>query len=132
MSKQEAQGFEVAGYSEEQFGTAEAAKVINQFFYDVIRDSPAHAVKGTLVGDKLRISYMTSVVHLPVHIKRTKEIADDIFKSTVKALKDEFHKRTGRTLKLKEDKELGSDSVEKVSLNERYYYKEWRFYTYSF
>lgn len=132
MSKQEAQSFEVAPYSDVEFGIAEAQKVIAQIFRDIVRDAPAHAVWADLTGDTLKIHYHTYVMHLPSRRKLIAEEANDVFKQTVAYLKKEFKARTGKALKLSEQKELANDAVEKVSLNERYYYKAWRFYKLGF
>lgn len=130
--KQEPQSFEVAGYSDVEFGVNEAHKAITQIFRDLERDSPAHAVWPSMTGDQLQIHYHTYVMNLPVHMKRIEGEADEIFKSTVAHLKKEFRARTGKALKLAEQKDLANRAVEKVSLNERYYYKAWRVYKVSF
>ncbi len=128
----EPQSYEVAPYSDPDFGVNEAFKAIKQIMGDLERDAPAHAVRADMTGDKLKIHYMTVAVNLPLHMKRVEDEADQVFRSTVSYLKKEFRARTGRTLKLKEARELGDHAVEKVSLNERYYYKAWRFYDFSF
>lgn len=130
--KKEPQTFEVAPYSDVEFGIGEAYKVIRQIMWDLVRDAPAHAVRADLTGDKLKIHYLTYVVNLPVNIRRVEEECNEVFKQTVAYLKKEFKARSGRTLKLSEVKDLGDHSVEKTSLNERYYYKAWRFYDISF
>jgi len=129
MSKQEPQSFEVAPYSDVDFGIAEAHKVITQIFKDIARDAPAHAVMFSMSGPQVKIQYHTYVVNLPAHSKRIEEEANEILKNTVSHLKKEFKSRTGKALKLTEQKELANHVVEKVSLNERYYYKAWRFFT---
>lgn len=128
----EAQSYEVAGYSDTDFGTTEAYKVIKQIFSEMARDAPAHAVRVEMTGDVLRVHYLTYVAHLPVHMKRIHEEAHDVLKNTVSFLKKEFKDRTKKTLKLKEIPELAGDAAEKVSLNERYYYKAWRCYSVDF
>lgn len=132
MNKQEAQGFEVAGYSETEFGITEAHKAIVQIFRDLQRDAPAHAVWGDVVGEKLKIHYNNYVMFLPTRMRQIEEEAETVFTETVKYLKKEFKERTGKALKLKEVKEMADRSVEKVSLNERYMYKAWKFYDLDF
>lgn len=129
MSKQEPQTFEVAAYSDVDFGIAEANKVIKQIFADIARDAPAHAVWATMSGPQLKIIYHTYVVNLPQHRKVIEEQSNEIFKSTISHLKKEFKSRTGKALKLTEEKEMANSAVEKVSLNERYYFRAWRFFT---
>lgn len=132
MAKKEPQSFEVAGYSDVEFGVAEAQKVIVQIFRDIERDCPAHAVWADVVGDQLKIHYHTYTMFLPARIKEIEGEADEVFKQTVSYLKKEFRARTGKALKLKEQKELGNRAIERVSLNERYYYRAWRFYEMNF
>ncbi len=132
MPKVEPQTFEVAPYSDVGFGVKEAHQVIAQIFRDIVRDCPAHAVWGDMTGDKLKVHYMVYAMHLPVRMKQIEEEADQVFKSTVSHLKKEFKARTGKTLALKEDKDLADHSVQKVSLNVRYMYTAWRFYDASF
>jgi hypothetical protein len=132
MKKPEPQGYEVAPYSDVEFGTYEAHKVIMQIFHDLVRDSPAHAVWGDMVGDQLRIRHQTVVVNLPMKVAQTEDECEQVFKSTVSWLKKEFKDRTGKALKLAEDKELRGHTTQKVSLNLRYYYTAWRSYAVSF
>ncbi len=128
----EPQSFEVAPYSDVGLGINEAFKVIKQIMGDLQRDAPAHAVWADMAGDKLKIHYLTYVAFLPANVKRVEEECDLVFKSTASYLKREFKARTGKALKLAEVRELANHSVEKTSLNERYYYKAWRFYDISF
>jgi len=132
MKKEQAQSFEVAPYSDTEFGITEAHKVLLQIFKDLERDSPAHAVWGDMVGDQLRIRHQTVVVNLPMKQNQVEEECDQVFKSTVSHLKKEFKDRTGKALKLAEDKELRGHTAQKVSLNQRYYYTAWRSYAVSF
>jgi len=132
MKKEQAQSFEVAPYSDTEFGTTEAHKVLMQIFKDLKRDSPAHAVWGDMVGDQLRIHHQTTVVNLPQRMNQVEEECEQIFKSTVSHVKSEFKSRTGKALKLAEDKELRGHTTQKVSLNQRYYYTSWRSYHVSF
>jgi hypothetical protein len=132
MSKKETQSFEVTQYSDVEFGIQQAHQVIIQIYKDLVRDAPAHAVWAGLVGNQLTVRYHTYTMFLPSRAKQIEEEADTVLKESVKHLKAEFKQRTGKTLKLSEQKELANHSVEKVSLNERYYYKAWRVYTISF
>ena len=132
MNKPDPQTFEVAPYSDVDFGINEAHKVIKQIFVDLVRDAPAHAVWADMTGDLMKLHYHTYVMHLPSRIKIIEDECDQIFKGTLAHLKKEFKARTGKTLKLAEQKALANRAVEKVSLNERYYYKAWRCYTVSF
>lgn len=132
MAKAEPQSFEVAPYSDVPFGIKEAHQVIMQVFRDLVRDCPAHAVWADVQGDLLKIHHNAYVMFLPQRIKQVEDEAKQVLDGTAKHLKAEFRTRTGKALKLAEQKELAGRSVEKVSLNERYMYKCWRFYKLSF
>jgi hypothetical protein len=124
----EAQGYEVAPYSDTEFGPYEAFKVLKQSIVDLVRDSPAHSVRADWVGDKVRVTFQSFVALYPIHRNQVDTEANEVQKQTVSYLKKEFKARTKKTLKLKEVKELGDYSVQKTSLNERYIYTCWRFY----
>jgi hypothetical protein len=133
MNKKEAQTFEVAEYSEKkELGIEDAHRAIVQIFKNIARDCPAHAVWGDITGDKLKIHYNVYTFAFPQQAQRIRDEAQQVFRETVKVIKQQFKEATGATLKLKEVPDLANDSVEKVSLNERYMYKAWRFYTLSF
>ena len=132
MTRKEPQTFEVAEYSDVDFGIAEAHKVIRQIFSDLVRDCPAHAVWGDFTDGHLKIHYLTYTMYLPGRVQQVEEEANEIFKQTVTHLKKEFKSRTGKALKLSEEKDLGNSTVEKVSLNSRYTYRAWKFYGVSF
>lgn len=53
---------------------------------------------------------------------------EKLIKDYLKSLKKEVKKRTKKAVKFKELKELGNYSVEKVSLNDRWYLIMWRVY----
>ena len=128
MIRKEPKGYEVAEYSDVDFGITEAHKVIYQIFQDIVRDCPTHAISGDITGDKLRIRYMTVCMFLPTRIKEVEAEAEGVFKEMISHLKKEFRSRTGKVLKLKEQKDLGNRAIEKISLNERYYAKFWKFF----
>ena len=132
MAKPEVKSFEVAEYSEPVLDTNTAYKTIRQIFYEFAHGSAKHAVWADMSGDKLKIHYHSYEMHLPTRMKQVTDESNTILDKVVKELKAEFKKRTGSALKLSENKDLGSYAIEKVSLNERYYYKAWRFYNVSF
>ena len=67
-------------------------------------------------------------MNLPVKMKEIEATAREVLNETFKNLKKQFKEKTGDTLKAKEQKDMANYSVQKVSLNERYYYVAWRFY----
>jgi len=128
----EPQTFEVAGYSDVDFGVNEAFKVLKQIEADIVRDSPAHAIRVAMTGDLFKIFYTTTVVDLPSRRQQVEEQCHEIFKQTVAMFKKEFKERSGKTLKLTEQKELANSAANKTSLNIRYTYQAWRFYKLGF
>jgi hypothetical protein len=124
--------FETTEYSDPEMGFADAARVIRQIVVDMVHDKPTVGMWVDMSGNQLKIHYHDYVVMLPVHLKATTERADTAFKELVKHIKSEFKDRTGKALKLVEKKDLANYTVEKVSLNERYYYRAWSVYEVSF
>jgi hypothetical protein len=137
MAKQEAQSYEVAEYSKPALDTATAFKVINQIFYEMTQGPAQYAVYGKMSGDQLRIHYHSYEISLPSKLRDVCFQAKEVHAETVKHLKKEFKARTGQALTLKPTSPEAEQfernyTVEKVSLNERYYFKSWRFYEVSF
>jgi len=132
MAKPVAQSYEVAEYSKPELDTAQAYGVIKQIFSEFCRDQSKYAVWADWTGNKVKIHYHSYEMFLPERMKDVHETAKTILDETVKMLKREFKARTGKALKLVENKDLSDYTTEKVSLNQRYYYKAWRFYTVSF
>lgn len=132
--KPEAQSFEVAGYSDPVLDTNTAYKTIRQIFVELKGNGSTaqNSVWADMSGDKLKLHYHSYEMFLPTRMKEVTDQSNTVMDETLKLLKKEFKAKTGSTLKLTEDKSLGNYAVEKVSLNERYYYKAWRFFTVSF
>jgi hypothetical protein len=132
--KPEAQSYEIAEYSPPVLDVNTAYKAIRQIFVEMKGNgnSAQAAVWADMSGDKLKIHYHSYEMHLPTRLRDVTQQSNEILNETIKLLKKEFKVKTGATLKLAEDKNLGNYTVEKVSLNERYYYKAWRFFTVSF
>ena len=132
MAKNEPQTFEITEYSPAVLDMNTAYKTIRQIFSEYARGPAKHAVWVDMSGDKLKLHYHAYEMFLPQRIQRVDEESKQILDAAVKELKKEFKTRTGKSLTLSEKKDLGNYTVEKVSLNERYYYKCWRFYDISF
>jgi hypothetical protein len=124
--------FDTTEYSAPEMSFAEAYAVIRQIMVDMVNDVPTVGVNADMSGNQLKLHYMDYVTHLPVHLKETVARADTALKELKKHIVAEFKRRTGTALKLKELKELENYTVEKVSLNERYYYRTWRVFEVSF
>ena len=130
--KPEPQSYEIAEYSEPELDNNEAYRVIKQIFVDIQRGQAQNAVWADWTGDMLKIHYHSYEMFLPENIRQIEERADEIIKNTVKMIKKEFKDRTGKALKLVEQKDMVDSAREKVSLNQRFYFKAWRFYKISF
>jgi len=97
MNKTEPKTFEVAPYSDVEFGPYEAFKVIKQIIADLLRDSPAHAVNVAWVGDKVRMTHQTFTTFLPIQQGTAEGESREVLKQTISYLKREFRDRTGKT-----------------------------------
>jgi hypothetical protein len=128
----ENKSFEVTEYSNPEMSYADAYQVIRQIMVDMVHDVPTVGVWIDMTGNQLKIHYHDYVVKLPQVMKQTVDRSETAISEVMKHIKAEFKRRTGKALKLKEDKELYNYSVEKVSLNERYYFKCWRVFEVSF
>lgn len=126
------QTFETTEYSPAVLDMNTAFKVIKQIFSEFARGPAKHAVWADMSGDKLKLHYHSYEMFLPSRMQRVEDESKQILDAAAKELKKEFKSRTGKALHLKEQSALGNYTVEKVSLNERYYYKCWRFYDVSF
>lgn len=126
------QSYEVTEYSEPALDAGLAYGAIRQIFADLIRDVPSVGVWADVSGNLLKIHYHCYEMFLPTRLHDIEASANDVLKKTVSMLKKEFRARTKHDLVLKEKKDLADRTVEKVSLNERYYYRCWRVYEMSF
>lgn len=124
--------FETTDYSSPEMSMADAYQVIRQIVVDMVHDVPTVGVHADMTGNQLKLHYMDYVQNLPVHLKQTVDRSETALRELAKHIKAEFKSRTGKVLRLKEDKDLHNYTVEKVSLNERYYYRSWRVYEVSF
>lgn len=123
MAKPES--FEITEYSGEQ---VDAPKVVAQIVADKVKESPAHSLMVSFTGNMMTLKYQCYEMHLPSRIKQVVDLSQDVFRESLSHIKKEFKKRTKKTLTLKEQKDLANYSVQKVSLNERYYAIFWRIY----
>ena len=123
----QAEGYEVQGTPYDQ--KLDRNAMINQVTEDLI---PAHAGYGFKVKfmgeDQMSVTYHCFEMDLPLRVKEVEQQAQDLLKQYEKHLKKEYKSRAGKTLKLKELKGGRSESTEKVSLNNRYYYRSSRTY----
>lgn len=116
MAKPES--FEVTEYGGD---TLDAFSVIKQIIEERVKESPAHSVMVSFSGEKMTLKYHCYEMHLPTRMQQVVATSEDVFRETLSYVKKEFKKRTKTVLSLKEQKDLANYSVQKVSLNERYY-----------
>ena len=132
---EKAQGFEVQEYDPEDLPVAEKLSVIKQIMQDRRNDPstaslPSSAFQIAMQGDQLVTKYHCYEMCLaqPDRLREVERQADVALNELLRYLKKEFRSRTKKALTLKERKELRNHSVQKVSLNERFYYVSWRVY----
>jgi len=123
-----AQGFENAEYGQEHELPDKVLSAIQEIVRDQVSRSPSSNVRVSFTGNLMRLAYHCYEMHLPVRMRDIEGTAKSVLDETFKNLKKQFKERTSDTLKAKEQKEMANYSVQKVSLNERYYYVAWRFY----
>src|SRR3990167_6057823 len=114
------EGFEVTDYGDKH-EKYDQLSVIKQIIDERVRESPAHAVIVKFAGNQMTLAYHCYEMHLPARMKQVQELANDVFRESLSHLKKEFKRRTKQVLTLKELKDLANYTVQKVSLNERYY-----------
>jgi hypothetical protein len=111
----------------------------NQELYDrfaaikqVVQDSnvrnPASAFVASLQGDWLVLKYHCYEIDVPSQIKAVEDRVNTAFKEMLSLLKKEVKKKTKKVLTLKELKDKADHTIQKVSLNDRYYVVFWRVY----
>lgn len=106
--------------------------LINQISEDLITKNPTYGYKVKFHGDsQLTVTFHSFEMDLPQRMQIVDEQSENLLKEWEKYLKKEFKARGGGTLKMKEDKSFRSTSVEKVSLNSRYYFRSSRTYSLS-
>lgn len=123
----EAQGYEVQGEDEQE---RDVLSIAAQAVQDVKREDPSFGFTAKFHGESLMtLSYHSSQVDMPNRQAEAEHEADQRFKAFEKAYKAAYKDICGKAAKLKEDKDQRRESVQKVSLNNRYYYIKTRTYS---
>ena len=125
--KIEPESYETTNYGDENELYNKYA-VIKQIVADKVREKANVGCGVQFVGDFLKINYQTYEMNMHNRIREVQKTAHDTIKELVKHIKKEFKSRTGKVLDLKEVKEKSDYRIEKVSLNERYYFISWCLY----
>lgn len=132
----QAQGFEVTEYDPEDLPVAEQLSVLKQIMQDrkhdpTITQLPSEAFLLTLQGNQLRLGYHCYEMNLGEAnaLRELDKVSQKALNDVLKYLKKEFKKRTKKSLSVKEVKDKRDYSVQKTSLNSRYYYVSWRVFS---
>ena len=123
----EPESYEVTEYAKNK-ELRDKFSVISQIVQDKIRENPTYCCRVFFVGDMLKLVFCCYEMNLPARMKEIEKLAHDCMNEMVRVIKKEFKSHSKMSLDLKEDKKKANYSVQKVSLNERYYYMAWRFY----
>lgn len=133
---QNPESFEVTEYDPEDLPVAEQLSVMKQIMEDRKLDPstvglPTENFVMTLQGDQMRLAWHSYEMYLNQHdrMRDVEKTAEKCLGECLKYLKKEFKKRTKKSLSVKEMKDLRSNSVQKVSLNDRYYFISWRVFS---
>lgn len=121
------EGFEVTEYGKPH-EVYSMYSVVHQIMEDRGREAPNYGVKVAFTGNMLKVYYHCYEMCLPTRFTEIEGNANDSLNEAIKYIKKEYKKRTKKTLDLKEKKDLANYTVQKVSLNERYYTVFWRMY----
>jgi len=129
---QKPEGYEVqgVGYLQEEDQLA----LLKQIAEELIPANPGYGYVVKFQGGKdeenhqMVVTYHCMEMDLPYRIKEVESLADGCLKDFEKHVKKEYKKRAGKALKLKELKDMRETATEKVSLNNRYYYRSFRTY----
>lgn len=98
--------------------------LINQVNEELIASSPSYGYKLRFHSEnQVTVTYHCFEMDLPLRIKEVDDQAEKCLKEWEKTIKKQFKAKGGGTLKLKELKDSRDRSVEKVSLNNRYFYR---------
>jgi NADH:ubiquinone oxidoreductase subunit D len=124
------ESFEVQEYNDvrEPYDTYKVLKQIVQDRKDEDHVT-THSIRVDFVGDQMKVFYQCYEMMLPHRMAEVEKQASDAHREFLSYLKKEFKKRAKHPLSVTEQKDLADYTVQKVSLNERYYYCSWRYYT---
>lgn len=123
-----AEGFEVTEYSDPKNEAYAKYSAIYQIMQDKEREAPNCGVRVSFVGNMLKLYYHCYEMHLPTRMKEVTDESETMIREALKYIKKELKKRKLGAIDFKEDKSLANYTVQKVSLNERYYAVFWKFY----
>lgn len=128
MAKIDFESFETSGEAYDQ--KFDRTALIKQIEQDIPSPTPSSKFKLKLSGTRLVISYHCIETYLSdrSRVESLYKESEKLIKDYVKEFKKEYKKRSKKALKMTEVKEGRDYSVEKWSLNERYYFTSFQVY----
>jgi hypothetical protein len=124
--KKEPESFEKTEYSGGDDFVYERFAAIKQIVSDKVSEQPNVGCHVTVMGDKLKLVYHAYEMHAPSRMPAIQHLAKMSLDEMLRHIKKEYKSRTGKVLDMTEDRSAASSTMEKVSLNERFHYAEWR------
>jgi len=121
------ESYEVQGMAYDQDLDIHAA--IQQIASEIIPEHAGYGFRLTFCGEnQATMIYHSYEVDLPLRVKEVEEQSETRMNEFVKSLKKRYKEKTKKTLKFKELKDQSQSGAEKVSCNNRYYYRSTRLY----
>lgn len=119
------ESFEITDYGADD-EVNERVSVIGQIVKEKASESPAWSILVSFEGQNMVLKYHCFEMKLPSRVREVHDNAEAMLRETLSHVKKEFKKRTKKVLTAKEIKERAGHTVQKVSLNERYYVIFWK------
>lgn len=119
------ESFEVTEYDTDERPDS-LLSAIHQTADELKSETPNYGVIISTAGNTVKVLYHGYEMNLPVRIKQIQELAEDALKKAINELKKGVKKKGVKGFDLKELKDKAGSSSERVSLNERYYFRLWR------
>jgi hypothetical protein len=127
IDMQRPESYEVLGTGYDQREDRNAA--INQVTEDIVPSHAGYGFKVKFQGDnEMVVTYHAFEMDLPQRRQQVDDQAETCLREYEKRLKADYKSHTGKALKFKELKDQRCGSIEKVSINNRYYYRSMRTY----
>lgn len=126
-SERTMESYEVQGTPYDQ--RSDVMSAIKQVSEEIVPPNPSVGFQLRFFGEEMMsLTFHTYEMDLPQRCKQVRDVANDLMKDYVKRLKKDYKSFTGKALKMTEQKDDAHESTEKVSLNNRYYFRLTRVY----
>lgn len=127
MKKQRHDSFETTEYGS-GMNVYEKYSTIHQIVEENGHKNPEFGIKVALTGNVLKLYYHAIEQLAPTRMKEIEKRAHDALNEAVRYIKKEYKSRTKAPLDMKEMRDRANSTIQKITLNERYYYVSWRFF----